>query len=173
MKIKNKAQNEIAGFAVIIVIVMILGLIFLSFSIGRGNENKKTSAEISDFLQSSMYYTTNCTTSYIPNYKSIQDLIKSCYRNENCINLDKMTCNVLKEDFSKIVKESFQVSDVAKNKAYKLNIYYEDSELDIPPEYIMNFTEGNFKNCSSEAGASQAIFMDNGNINVELDICYG
>ena len=80
---------------------------------------------------------------------------------------------VLKEDYSKIVKESFQVSDIAKNKAYKLNIYYKDSELDIPPEYIMNFTEGNFKNCSSEAGASQAIFMDNGNLNVELDFCYG
>ena len=170
---KKKAQNEIVGFAVIIVIVTIIGLIFLSLSIGKGGKVEKTSAEISDFLQASFYYTTNCTTSYIPAYESIQDLIKACYRNEKCINTDKMTCNVLKEDFSKIIKDSFQVSDIAKNKAYKLNIYYKDSELDIPPEYIMNFTQGNFKNCSTEAGASQAIFMDNGNINVELDMCYG
>ncbi len=185
---QRKAQNEIVGFAAIIVIVMVLGLIFLSFSIGRGEKVKKTSAEISDFLQSSMYYTTNCTTSYIPAYESIQDLIKACYRNENCINLinengdNKMACAVLKEDFSKIVKDSFQVSDIAKNKAYKLNIYYEDrketqvsltSQPSLNKEYIMNFTEGNFGNCSSEAGASQAIFMDNGNLNVELDMCYG
>ncbi len=174
MKQKNKlAQNEIVGFAAIIIIVMILGLMFLSFSIGRGDKIKKTSAELSDFLQSAMYFTTNCTTSYIPDYKSIQDLIKACYRNENCINLDKIACVALKEDFSKVIKDSFQVSDSAKNKAYKLNIYYEDSELDIPPEYIMNFTEGKFNNCSSEAGASQSIFMDNGNLNVELDFCYG
>ena len=173
MKPKNKlAQSEIVGFAVIIVIVTIIGLMFLSFSIGRGNENKKTSAEISDFLQSSMYHTTNCTTSYIPNYKSIQDLIKSCYRNENCINLDKMACAVLKEDFSKIVKYSFNVSDDYSNKAYKLNIYYEDLVVE-DREELMNFTEGNFNNCSFEAGASQAIFMDNGNLNAELDFCYG
>jgi hypothetical protein len=171
--IKNKlSQSEIVGFAAIIVIVSVIGLIFLGFSIGRGDETKKTSAEISDFLQSSMYHTTNCTTSYIPDYKSIQDLIKSCYRNENCINLDKMACAELKEDFSKIVKESFQVSETAKNKAYKLNVYYEDLEIE-GKEYIINFTEGKFNNCSSEAGASNEIFMDNGNLNVELDMCYG
>lgn len=173
MKLKNKAQSEIVGFAVIIVIVTIIGLIFLGFSIGKGESNKRTSAEISDFLQSSMYHTTNCTTSYVPDYERIQDLIKACYRNENCINLDKMACSDLKEEFSKIVKNSFQVGENPKNKAYKMNIYYEDSELEIPPEYIMNFTEGKFNNCSSEAGASQAIFMDNGNLNVELDMCYG
>ena len=168
----KRSQSEIIGFAVIIVIVSIIGLIFLSFSIGRGDETKKTSAEISDFLQSSMYHTTNCATGYIPNYKSIQDLIKSCYRNENCINLDKMACAALKEDFSKIVEYSFNVSEDHPNKAYKLNIYYEDLEIE-GKEYIMNFTEGKFNNCSREAGASQEIFMDNGNLNVELDFCYG
>jgi|SRR3989344_2697776 len=172
--IKNKkSQSEIVGFAVIIVIVMVLGLMFLSFSIDRGGKVEKTSAEISDFLQSSMYHTTNCTTSYVPDYKNVQDLTKACYRNENCINLNKLACEILEEEYSKIVKDSFQVSEISINKAYKLNIYYEDSKLDIPPEYIMNFTEGNFNNCSSEAGTSQAIFMDNGNLNVELDMCYG
>lgn len=168
---KRSGQSEIVGFAVIIVIVSVIGLIFLGFSIGRGDGTKKTSAEISDFLQSSMYHTTNCTTSYIPDYKSIQNLIKSCYRNENCINLDKMACDALKEDFSEIVKYSFNASDDRPNKAYKLNIYYEDLEIE-GKEYIMNFTEGKFENCSRKLGASQEIFMDNGNLNVELDMCY-
>ena len=173
MKPKNKiGQNEIVGFAVIIVIVTLIGLIFLSLSIGRGGITKKTSAEVSDFLQSSMYYTTNCTTTYVPDYKNIQDLVKSCYRNENCINLDKLACQVLREEYSNIVKYSFKVSDDAKNKAYNLDIYYEDLNI-TGREELMNFTEGNFKNCSSKAGASQAIFMDNGNLNVELEFCYG
>jgi len=179
MEIKNKkAQHEIVGFAVIIVIVAILGLIFLSLTIGRGEVSKKTSVEISDFLQSSMHYTTNCTTSYIPNYKNIQDLIKSCYRNEKCINLidengnNKMACQVLGEEYSELVRESFQVSDESKNKAYRLNIYYEDLAIE-EKEKIINFTEGQFMNCSSEAGASQDIFMNSGDIVIELDFCYG
>ncbi len=177
----KRSQNEILGFGVIIVIVFVIGLVFLSLSIERGDVVKKTSIEISDFLQSSMHYTSNCTIDYIPNYKNIQDLIKSCYRNQKCLN-DKMACEVLEETYSMIVEHSFQVSDVAENKAYKLNIYYtnrKETEVSLtsqPPsdkEHIMNFTEGNFEDCSSEAGASQEIFFNSGQIIVELDFCYG
>ena len=167
----NKAQHEIVGFAAIIIIVSIIGLIFLSLSIGRGESDKKTSVEISNFLQASMYHTINCTTSYIPDYKDIQGLIKACYKNERCTN-GKMTCDVLEEDFGLIVYDSFNVSEESKNKAYKLNIYYEDSEIEINEE-IMNFTEGNFNNCSSKAGANQPIFFDPGQIIIELEFCYG
>jgi hypothetical protein len=172
----KRSQNEIIGFAVIIVIVAVVGLVFLSLSIGRGDVIKKTSIETSDFLQSSMHYTSNCTIDYVPNYKNIQDLIKSCYRTQKCMNLldgnDKMACEVLQETYGEIISYSFQVSDDAKNKAYKLNIYYEEIDAE-NNEYIMNFTEGNFGNCSSEAGASQEIFFDPGQIVVELDFCYG
>ena len=167
----KKAQNEIIGFAVIIVIVAVIGLVFLALSLGRGGVDKKTSIETSDFLQSSMHYTTNCTIDYIPNYKNIQDLIKSCYKNQKCLN-DKMACEELQKTYSEIVRDSFQVSDISKNKAYKLNIYYEDLDAE-NNEYIMNFTEGNFIDCSSEAGASQKIFYNPGQIVVELDFCYG
>ena len=168
----KKAQSEIVGFVVIIVIVSIIGLIFLSLSIGRGNVDKRTSVEISDFLQSSMHYTSDCAVNYIPDYKDIQDLIKSCYRDETCLN-EKKACEVLEEQYSEIISQSFQVSDDSKNKAYNLNIYYGDLELDLSPDYIMNFTQGNFIDCSSEAGASQDIFMNPGNIVVELSFCYG
>jgi len=172
-KMKNKsAQHEIMGFIVIIIIVSIIGLIFLSLSIGRGEVGKKTSVEASDFLQSAMHYTTSCAVSFIPQYKNIQDLIKSCYKNEKCLN-EKMACEVLEETFGEIVKESFQVSEAGKNKAYKLNIYYGGLGGGIPDEEILKIKEGEFKSCGSEAGASQPIFISNGNINVDLEFCYG
>ena len=96
IKIKNRskqAQQETVGFVLIIVIVTVAGLIFLGLSINKGETVKKTSAEISDFLQSSMYYTTNCTTTFIPQYKDMQDLIKSCYRDEKCLD-EKAACSV-------------------------------------------------------------------------------
>ncbi len=167
----KKAQHEIVGFALIIIIVSIIGLVFLSFAIGRGESVKKTSVEISDFLQSAMYYTTNCAISHIPNYKDLQDLIKSCYRNEKCLN-DEMACDVLKKSFNEIIKNSFQVSEAGKNKAYELNIYYRDLTIE-GDEEILVISDGDFANCSSSAGSSQAIFMDSGNINVELEMCYG
>jgi hypothetical protein len=171
MKTKNnRSQQETVGFVLIIVIVTIAGLIFLGFSINTGETTKKTSAEISDFLQASFYYTTNCTTSFIPQYKDMQDLIKSCYKNEKCLD-DRMACSVLDETFKEIIKKSFLVSEESKNKAYQGNIYYSVEEM--PNQGILNISEGNFNNCSSTAGASQSIFMDSGQINVDLEICYG
>jgi len=182
MIIKNKkAQHEIVGFALIIIIVSIIGLIFLSFSIGRGESVKKTSVEISDFLQSSLYYTTPCASGYVPNYKDLQGLIKSCYKGEICFN-EELACDVLDESFSKIISKSFQVSETGKNKAYELNIYYEDrkgtevlltSQPSSDSEEILVINDGNFANCSSTTGASQAIDMGSGNINIKLEMCYG
>jgi len=172
MKTQNKkAQHEMVGFVLIIIIVSIIGLVFLSFAIGKGESVKKTSVEISDFLQSSLYYTTPCASGYVPNYEDLQGLIKSCYRNKKCFN-EEMACDVLEESFSEIVSESFQVSEAGKNKAYELNIYYRDLYIK-EDEEILVISDGNFANCSSSAGSSQAIFMDSGNINVELEMCYG
>lgn len=166
----KRSQQETVGFVLIIIIVTIAGLIFLGLSINKGETIKKTSAEVSDFLQSSMYYTTNCTTTFIPQYKDMQDLIKSCYRNEKCLN-EKMACLVLDETFKEIIKKSFLVSEESKNKAYQGNIYFSVEES--PNQEILNISEGKFGNCSSTAGASQSIFMDSGQINIDLEICYG
>ena len=173
MKIKRtiKAQHEIAGFALIIVIVSIIGLIFLGLTINT-NPQSRTSVEVSDFIQSSMYYTTDCAIGYVPNYLELKDLIKSCYRNQKCLN-QKMSCDVLNETMKKIVSQSFNVNEDGKYKAYKLDIYYQDSLKESPKENLISFEQGLFKNCSSETGARQPIFMDSGNINVALEFCYG
>jgi hypothetical protein len=166
-----KAQQEIAGFALIIVIVCIIGVIFLGLSI-RHDDKGKTSAEISDFISASMYYTTDCATGYVPNYKELKDLIKSCYRGEMCLDQRK-ACTVLNETYSGLISKSFMVKEDSKNKAYTLNIYFQDSKEDSPIEPLLEINEGIFSNCTSKAGASQPIFMNSGNLNVEIEFCYG
>jgi hypothetical protein len=172
MKIKNiKSQHEIAGFATIIVIVCIMGIIFLALSI-RPNDKSRTSAEVSNFLQASMHYTTACAVGYIPNYKDLQDLVKSCYRNEICLD-QRRACDALSDAYSDIISKSFIISEQSSYKAYELNIYYKDLNENAPNEFILNITGGIHANCSAKMGASQPIFIDNGNINVELEFCYG
>ena len=170
---QKKAQHEIMGFVLIIIIVSVIGLIFLSFLIGRGEPITQDSIQISNLLSASMYYTSDCAINYIPNYKEGQDLIKECYSNSGriCLN-EESVCDSLNSTMKKLIGESLDVSPDKPNKAYKLNIYY--TELDAENnEYIMNFTKGNFEDCSSEAGASQEIFYNPGQIVVELDFCYG
>ena len=116
----KKAQQEIVGFVLIVVIVSIIGLIFLSLSLGKGERVGQTSIEISNLLESSMYYTTDCAVSFIPKYKSGQDLIKACYRNEKCLNenCSKENCKdenkklfLLKQFFKELLK-NITVNDV-------------------------------------------------------------
>ncbi len=90
MKRNKKSQHEILGFVLIVLIVSIIGVIFLSLYIAKGKNTKQTSVEISNLLEASMYYTTDCAIGSFPKYQELQDLIKKCYDNpsERCISRD-------------------------------------------------------------------------------------
>ena len=131
------------------------------------------SVKISNLLSSSMYYTSECAINYLPNYKQGQDLIKSCWNNEKCLN-EKTACEVLNETMKKIIGESLDVSPEKSNKAYNLIIYYSDLEKEIPDEPILELSEGEYKDCSSEIGGSHSIAIGGfspGIINIELEVC--
>jgi hypothetical protein len=100
---RKKAQHEIIGFVLIIVIISVIGIFFLSFS--GGKESNINSLEVVKLLESSMLYTSDCAIGYIPQYKEIQDLIKECYRNDitKCIN-GKKVCENLNDEFKNILR---------------------------------------------------------------------
>jgi len=169
----QKAQHETMGFVLIVVVVSIIGLVFLSLSLGRGDVGEQTSIEISNLLESSMYYTTDCAVSFIPQYKSGQDLVKSCYRNEKCLN-EKMACNILEKTMKGVIDDSLDVCEDCVNKAYKLNIYYKPLNSEVQNDEILVLENGVFSNCSSKFGGSHSIHMSSinaGIINIELDVC--
>lgn len=166
----KKAQHEIAGFALIVVIVSVIGMIFLGLMFAKGDPVRRNDAETMDFLQSSMHHTTLCAKSYVPNYYNVQDLIKACYKGQDCHDL-RSACKVLNETYKEIIKHSFNVNEQGSVKAYELDIYYKDTNDEIPREEILFINEGRFSNCSSEIGASQAIFSNSGNIKLDLTLC--
>jgi hypothetical protein len=174
-KKKKKAQNEIVGFVLIIIIVSVIGVIFLSFMIGRGEPITQESVQISNLLSASMYYTTDCAINYIPNYENGQDLIKSCWNNKICLD-DRMACDVLNSTMKKIIGESLDVNSEVANKAYNLIIYYKDIVGELPPDVILESKGGLYGNCSSEIGGSHSISVGGitpGLINIELKVCRG
>jgi hypothetical protein len=78
---KKKSQQEILGFVLIVLIVMIVGVIFLSLTLLKDKRKVETSVKYSSLLSSAMYHTSDCAINYIPQYKDIQELIKECYNN--------------------------------------------------------------------------------------------
>lgn len=94
MKIRKKAQEEMVGFAIILIIVAVIILIVLGFMINSPSESEEVeSYEVNSFLDSMLEYTTDCKDRYgIP--IDLGSLIKKCKDNKRCPNeLD--SCDVL------------------------------------------------------------------------------
>jgi len=170
----KRSQHEIVGFVIIVVIVSVIGLILLSFGIGRDTP-KQTSAEISHFLQSSMYHTTDCAINYIPQYKDVEDLIKLCYNGQRCLD-ERDACEVLNLTLQDLIESGFDIDENGINKAYKIKIYHTDSDsTQIADDNILILEGGVFDKCSTKLGASTVIASGfiSGIIKVELEICKG
>ena len=168
----KKSQQEIGGFVIIVVLVSVVGLLFLSLILGRGESKLENNAEISYLLGASMYYTTECAVNFIPQYQNLEDLTKLCYNRGKCLN-DVDSCRILNETFKKIIKDSLFVSPDSSNKAYILNIYYKEENSNSPDEEILKIEELKFEDCSSRIGGIESRNFRNGNIEFELEVCKG
>ncbi|VVB78477.1 Uncharacterised protein [uncultured archaeon] len=175
---KNKhGQHETLGFVLIVAIVSIIIVIFLAFSIGKGDVSRQNSVEISNLLQASIYYTTDCAINYVPEYEDIQGLISDCYKNPEQKCLDgKDVCQALNKTLKTIIQQSLNVNEDSPNKAYRMNIYYSPLNNIQDKETILYFEQGIFDKCKSKPGGSYSLpagTFSSSTINIELEICSG
>ncbi len=125
LKLKGKlGQEEIVGFAVIVIIVSIIIVFFLVFSLS--NKTQVVSYEVSSFLQSSMQYTSSCQNN--AGYLSVQKLVVSCYNGEKCQG-GRDACSALNETLNGILGGSWQTGQDFPVKGYKLNISSDQGNL--------------------------------------------
>jgi len=122
---KKHGQEEMVGFALIMIIVAVILLILLSFSLRKTEKEIVESYEVESFIQSSLQYTTNCRDNL--EYLSIQSLIFDCYNKEKCID-ERETCEVLNSTLREIIKESWKVEGDRPVKGYELKIIVDESE---------------------------------------------
>lgn len=169
----RKAQHEIAGFVIIVVIVAVIGLVMLSLMIGRGEVSKTTSVEIENLLLAVMQKTSGCSGNI--GYYNIEELIVSCYNNRQCKD-GRGACEVLSMELEGVVSKSLRIGSGI-NKGYEIRIEYFDLgiENDVGSEVIPLISEGVVDECSTEIGASQSVDIGFGSgvIDVELEVCRG
>jgi len=143
---QNKSgQEEMIGFALIMIVVVVILLIFVGFSLRNSQKETVKSYEVESFIQAFLQYTTNCVDGYEPRYYSIRKLITACKNKEVCLG-GQNTCEVLNSTLSEIIEKSWQVGETLPVKGYELKILSNNKE-------ILFIQEGN--STSNSKGAVQ------------------
>ncbi len=110
----KKAQQEIAGFVLIVIIVVIALVIYMVVKAGSPIEITK-SVTADNMIESVMDVTTNCQVG--SRYLSIKNLLIECENNRRCSNGDS-TCDVLNNTLKKIFDNMLNIETI---NAYELN----------------------------------------------------
>lgn len=144
----RKAQEEMTGFAMIIIIVSIIGLVLLAFMIRKPSTSQYNSFEVQQFLDTAMKIRSACTLAFDTAPLRIADLIQQCYSNsaESCQSGQKV-CKSLQDTMKEITNSGWQINPQAPYTGYKMEIFLEyPSNSSKAPTKIMNISEGLCKN---------------------------
>ena len=154
LKLTNpkRSQEEMVGFALIIILVAIILLIFLGFSLNKQPKESLESREVESFLDATLSYTTECRDERNFEFLPIRKLIIDCSQGLLCHN-GKNTCEVLEEDLKKITKKSW---DLTRYKGYEMKLMILNETL-IPIIKEGNLT-GNSKGYLEEVDEIEIIF---------------
>ena len=159
---RNRAQEEMVGFILIILIVIVIGLFFVGYSLRHKTEPVQN-AEVGSMISAMLEYTTNCTP-YGISYYNLRDLLKACYNNEVCSNLEQDSCIYLQNLTKAILAVSVNTTDRPVN-AYEFKANFVGAKN----QTILNITKGV---CNKNITlASQQIAAEQGNIIVSLKFC--
>src|SRR3989344_4393404 len=104
MKKDRKAQEEMVGFVLIMVIVAVVFLVILGIMIRKPAGSEKESKDIYQFMESMMEYTTDCAINNEIDYEKIGGLLKECHSNHSTCFNGKGICDVLNDSSFKIIE---------------------------------------------------------------------
>jgi hypothetical protein len=139
-KIKStKAQDEMVGFALILIIVAIVFIVFISVYMRKTTEREED-YQANSFVQAALQYTTTCQEASMENL-TIQRLIFKCQDKEPCAYREMDPCKILNDTLKEMIKESWNVGPNNPTKGYKLIINVSDDGGRTEKRFL-NITEG-------------------------------
>jgi hypothetical protein len=129
----RSGQDEMVGFAVIVILIGVIVLVAIGFLVNTKNETVVQDYEIESFIQASLQYTTDCQ--YGIGYLSVKEVIISCQNNEICQN-ENNSCIVLNSTLKNLIEKGWNVGSQSAIKGYELNVKTGN-------ENTLNFKKGN------------------------------
>ena len=160
MKLGKEGQQEIVGFVLIVVLVMVGLMVFLVISV-RDSGGDEESVGVSNMLDVFMKATTECAIVYEPDYDDFEDLFKSCYEGDSCDNLGRSACDYLNESLDDVV--SSMVASDALIESWEVEFFARDGEG------ILEWGNGSCDEAVN--GAQRSIVSGGTSLIVRLRIC--
>ena len=127
-KINKRAQEEMVGFGLIIIIVAVILLVFLAVSLHKSKKEFLGYNEVDSFIQSALSYTTSCAETQ-GNYYSVQKLITGCVNYESSCLDGRKTCDALNSTLKDMLDESWRINENSTKKGYEFSINVNDESL--------------------------------------------
>lgn len=159
-RLKKFGQQEIVGFVLIVVLVVVGLMVFLVISL-KDSPVDDNSIVVGNVLDALMKHTTECAIVYEPDYDNFEDLFKSCYSGDRCKNLDMSACDYLNESLSDVVGD-LMASDASVG-FYELDFFVNDGEG------ILKILNGD---CSgSVSGAQRKIVSGSDSLVIRMRVC--
>ncbi|MDO8509277.1 MAG: hypothetical protein Q7S27_06380 [Nanoarchaeota archaeon] len=119
----KKAQEEIVGFTLIVVIVAIVGVIILGISL-KSTDSFQEGKDIYHFLESAMEVTSSCAISYEPAYSKLGELFEECLNGLSVCTSGEKPCQSVEKALAGIIEASFNVAPEAHIKGYEFQSTY-------------------------------------------------
>ena len=161
MSFGKRGQQEIVGFVLIVVLVMVGLMIFLIISVRNSGDEEGASVGVSNMLDVVMRTTSECAIVYEPDYDDFEDLFKSCFKGKDCNNLDRPACEYLNESLEDVISSMF-LSD-ASVEGWEIDFFERDGSG------ILRWSGGNCSRVGS--GAQRSIISGGTSLIVRMRIC--
>jgi len=158
----KRAQEEIVGFTMIILIVAVVLLIFLSISTKNIQKDTIESYEVNSYLQALLQKTSECRSSDNLRYYSVKELMFKCGSAEICLDGQK-TCDIFSKELGKVSNQSWNIGEGSPIKGYLLNVTVDGGEL-------KSLSYGN--QTRNSKGSSQELTRDSRNFVLEFEAYY-
>jgi len=167
----RKGQEEITGFAIVVVLVAVIGLVLLVLAIKTAPSSVSLdNYYVRQFLDSSMKVSSECTLRSDIDYAELRELVQECSGNpsKECGNGNGV-CEELNSVFSEVIGVGLKVGPDRPYKGYNVNMSFEYEDHNT--ESILSFSGGN---CTGNKVGGEYLVRDDvreGNVVVALIIC--
>lgn len=159
----KNGQQEIVGFVLIVVVVIIGLMVFLLVFLGNKNTEIESFA-VQNMISAIFKTTSKCAVSFEPQFDDYEALFKSCKAGERCNNLNVNTCDYLNTSLGGVIKSL--ISTEASINAYKFDFLEKDSNGE---SGILTISEGRCN--STRQGAQRAISYRGETLIVRVSVC--
>ncbi|MBI2628588.1 hypothetical protein HYW74_00710 [Candidatus Pacearchaeota archaeon] len=175
MKLNNKiigkkAQEEMVGFALIIVLVAVIALVLLGIMIRTPRSQEASqSSELDSFTKSVASYTTECEISG-RGFRTVSELTSDCADRGGVCENGIAYCEVLSSTLKDIMNASYNVANTNNVKYYKAQIVKGSGNFS--QDIIRPIINGNAETCNNKFFSDYSISTSSGLASFRLEICY-